>query len=236
LEKRIQIVGWVIKLTIGLCCSGICFSQPTNLKSVYGLSFSAGYSGSVPAKSVIFAGPPFFTDLQVVNETIPNYSFEIFRDYNLGKTLALEQSIGYTTYNYITKYNYDYSRSFNNIVSEQWSHSFLDFSHRIKFTINLNNRFSIFSMAGLSLNYLTKANAKYVNFTNGINSTSFQSRTKIEPRYSFGYNAGVGLQYIASKRTSFQLRAVYAKLLKTYNNEEKRLYAINFGLGISRQF
>jgi hypothetical protein len=230
--KRMKIVTGLLLLIISNC-----FGQ-SNARKTFGLVISYGYTGSVSAAGVgvVYAGSPFFTDLEIVNSDQKNYSVDLFKDYSLKKHLILEQSIGYTPYGHSTYYNYDLANSINNIVSDRRKYAFLDLTHKIKKDVVLGKSVGVFGLVGFSFNYLTKATAEYVNFVGGSYSKSFQDRKDIEHRFSLGYEVGVGFDFKVVDGISLQCRSSYNKLLNKYNMDQRRLYALQFGLGITKAF
>jgi len=238
LGKRIPTVGLVFNFVLGLLFSVNCWGQtPTKHKS-FGLIIESGYSGSVDAAgvSVVYAGAPFFTDLELVKQKVPNYSVDLFKNYNLTKILFVEQSIGYSSYGHITKYNYDLANSINNIVEDKRKYRFLDLTHRIKAETSISRKISLLGFVGVSFNYLTKISAEYTNYVNGSFNKGIQNRIDMEPRFSFGYEVGGGVGLKMSNNVALQIRTSYVKLLSTYNTNQRRLYSYGLGIGVIKAF
>ncbi|MBX2944625.1 MAG: hypothetical protein KF725_02230 [Cyclobacteriaceae bacterium] len=233
--KMVPIVNLAFSITcILLPIDGKC--QSPIQRGTYGVKIGLGYSGYQNAVSIVYAGPPFFTDLVVSKENLPCYSVELFKIYSLKKFLGVEQAFGFTYLAYKTHFNYDLNTSINNILSIKREFNYFFLIHRLKQEVRISDRISAGATIGLSINYLIRSNAEYINFVNGKNRILYEDKTNSEPRFSLGYEVSGMISYSLTPNLFFQIRPAYTKLIKPVDNKERRIFAYGIGVFFIKKF
>lgn len=233
--KMVPIINLAFSIAlIFFSIEGKCQS-PTQ-RGTYGVKIGLGYSGYQNAVSIVYAGPPFFTDLVVSKENLPSYNTEFFKSYSLKKFLGVEQAFGFTHLAYKTHFNYDLNTSINNILSIKREFNYFYLLHRLKQEVRIADRITTGLTGGISINYLIRSNAEYINFINGKNRVLYENKTSAETRFSLGYEVSGVISYSLKSNLFFQIRPTYTKLIKAVDNNERRIFVYGVGIFLIKEF